>query len=99
MGGDKLNRAAVAVEDTLDDRQSQAGAGLLRGEKGGEQVIHHFRRDTGSVVADLDPHPGLPLSKGSQLDAPVGLALERIEGVDHQVDQDLFQGAVVTQCE
>ena len=51
--GQAFNFPAVGQHDLLDDSQSKAGACLLSGEVGFEDLGAAFRRDPGAVVADL----------------------------------------------
>ena len=91
----------VRVDDPLDHRQAQAGAGRLGGEEGLENPFGGRGRDSIALITHLDAGPQLAVAlfgqRANRDDSPEGHRLQRIhhqvhQGLPHQVPVNLKAG-------
>ena len=83
---------AVGLDDRTADRQAHPHAARLGGVEGIEHRVGSRRVEPWSRVADLDEHhAGTDLSSDQlQLTWPVTYVLHRLDGIHHQIQDDLL---------
>src|SRR5215471_1261729 len=90
--------AEFGRDDVVDDGEAEAGAltERLGGEHGIEDALHHFRRDPGAPIDDLELYSGAARAE-RKCDGAAPLGLAGIDGVGDQVGHDLCETAGETE--
>ena len=89
--GLNLNRAPVQHNDLFTETEANAASVLFRTEERDEDLIQQFFGNTRAVVYYLKDNPFVKGLIGSQYDPGSGPVFYGFNGVDDQVDQDLFE--------
>ncbi len=90
--GDEFDAAMVFFDDFFGDGEAESGAALtFGGEKGDEELVLVFFRDTDAVVLDFDDGGLLSgVEVGGEGDDAVG-GFDGIDGVDEEVEDGLVE--------
>ena len=76
------------LDDTLNDRQAEAGAFVFGGEKGFEDMCQVFGRDAVAGVGDYDFYPRADECSLYRQRPAIG---HGVDGVEKKVDENLFE--------
>ena len=91
--------AVVQAHDLARQAQADARAFLFRREEGDEDTVLDFLQDSRAVVADLDSCVSSAIQLADQSHFPAFPPIERLDRVEEQVDQDLFDEFGVCRAE
>src|SRR5262245_38562402 len=90
---------AVGFDDGAGDRQADAHAMALVGDKGLEELGHHLRGNPGAGIGHADGDHVVVGGCGCNHELAPLRCLHRIDGIAQQIDQDLLDLHLVRQYE